>query len=133
MLGALAAARVAHKLIDMREQKGAHPRIGAMDVCPFIPIKNISMEECIELSKRFGKLLSQELDVPVYLYGESQALVYRKELSSIRLGEYEMLNTKMSDPKFVPDFGTTEFRPKYFYFFMKSNHFFYILNLKVWS
>jgi glutamate formiminotransferase len=70
------------------------------------------MQECLELSKRFGKLLSEELDIPVYLYGESQPLGYRKELSSIRLGEYEKLNEKLKDSRFLPDFGPNEFRPK---------------------
>ena len=59
-----------------------------MDVCPFIPVKNITIEECVDLSKRFAKLLSQELDVPVYLYGESQRLKHRKELGDIRKGLY---------------------------------------------
>ncbi len=70
------------------------------------------MQECLELSKRFGKLLSEELDIPVYLYGESQPLGYRKELSSIRLGEYEKLNEKLKYSRFLPDFGPNEFRPK---------------------
>lgn len=63
------------------------------------------MEECIELSKRFAKLLSDELDVAVFLYGESQPLAYRKELSSIRAGEYEKLCERLKDPQFKPDFG----------------------------
>jgi glutamate formiminotransferase / formiminotetrahydrofolate cyclodeaminase len=71
------------------------------------------MEECIDLSKRFAKLLSDELDIPVYLYGESQNLTHRKELSSIRNGEYEGLSEKLKDPKFTPDFGPTELRPKW--------------------
>lgn len=73
----------------------------------------LSIDDCIELSKRFGKLLSEELDVPVFLYGESQPLEYRKELSSIRQGEYEALKEKLNDPKMKPDFGPVEFRPKY--------------------
>ena len=61
-------------------------KLGAMDVCPFIPIKNISIEDCVELSKAFAQLLSEELDIPVYLYAESQPLKYRSELSDIRQG-----------------------------------------------
>lgn len=112
--GALNAARVGHKLIDMSQQKGSHPRVGAMDVCPFIPVKNINIEECVDISKRFGELLSKELDVPVYLYAESQQLSYRKELGDIRKGEYEALEDKLkNDEKMKPDFGPTEFRPRY--------------------
>ncbi len=62
--GAMAAARIAYQLIDMQVQTGEHPRIGAMDVCPFIPVKNVSMAECVELSKEFALLLSSELNVP---------------------------------------------------------------------
>ena len=106
--GALNAARVAFKLINMETQKGSHPRIGAMDVCPFIPIRNIGIDECVELSKRFGALLASELNVPVYLYAESQPLKYRAELSSIRQGEYEKLREKLLDAKMRPDYGPCE-------------------------
>lgn len=111
--GALNAARVGHKLIDMREQKGSHPRIGAMDVCPFIPVKNISIAECVEISKKFAELLSKELDVAVYLYGESQELSHRKELGDIRKGEYENLEKRLQNDDMRPDFGPTEFRASY--------------------
>jgi len=93
--GALAAARVAHSLIDMRKHAGTHPRVGALDVCPFIPVKNTTLDECIELSKQFGKRLADELAVPVYLYGKSQPRIYRQELSAIRKGEYEALVEKL--------------------------------------
>lgn len=72
-----------------------------------------SIQECVELSKRFGKRLSEELDVPVYLYAESQPLKWRAELPSIRKGEYEALCEKLSDEKWRPDYGPCEFRPRY--------------------
>ena len=113
--GALAAARCAFNLIDMQEQHGEHPRVGAMDVCPFIPIRNITMEECVQLSKRFAKLLADELNVPVYLYGESQPNTERKELSQIRQGEYESLRDRFDnkDTSLAPDFGPCQFVPRF--------------------
>lgn len=113
MQGALNAAKVGHKLIDMRLQKGSHPRVGAMDVCPFIPVKNITIDECVEISKKFAKLLSETLDVSVYLYGDSQELSYRRELGDIRKGEYEGLEEKLKDERMKPDFGPVESRPTY--------------------
>lgn len=97
----------------MRLQKGSHPRVGAMDVCPFIPVKNTTIQECVEISKKFAALLSQELDVSVYLYGEAQELGYRRELGDIRKGEYEGLADKLKDEKMKPDFGPLELRPAY--------------------
>ena len=87
------------------------------------------MEECIELSKRFAKLLSDELDVPVFLYAESQTLNHRKELSQIRLGEYEMLSERLKDSKFTPDFGNSI--SICIYIFLQLNFFFIkvLLNL----
>lgn len=107
--GVLAAARVAYKLIDMSNQKGEHPRIGALDVCPFIPVKNVTMEECVECSKEFGKRLAEELNVPVYLYEEASNLDYRKSLPDIRKGEYEGLQNKILLPEWKPDYGPANF------------------------
>jgi glutamate formiminotransferase / formiminotetrahydrofolate cyclodeaminase len=111
--GALAAARTAQLLINMEKQKGEHPRLGAMDVCPFIPVRNISVKDCVELSKKFGKMLADQLNIPVYLYGESQTKDYRKELPAIRQGEYEGLKEKLKDSRWAPDFGPAEFRPSF--------------------
>ncbi|MCX7909906.1 MAG: glutamate formimidoyltransferase [Ignavibacteria bacterium] len=111
--GALNAARVAKKLIDMRKHKGEHPRIGALDVCPFVPVANVSMEECVECSKEFGKRLAEELSVPVYLYEFAQPLEYRKKLPQIREGEYEGLPEKIKKPEWKPDFGPAEFVPEW--------------------
>ena len=75
----------------MRTQKGEHPRMGAMDVCPFVPVANVTMEECVECSKEFARRASEELDIPFYLYEEAQEKTYRKRLPDIRHGEYEAL------------------------------------------
>ena len=102
---ALKAARVAYELIDMRTHHGAHPRIGALDVCPFVPVSGITMEECVTISKDFGKKLSEELNVPVYLYEKSATCPERQSLADIRAGEYEGLEAKLADLAWQPDFG----------------------------
>ncbi|XP_038076531.1 formimidoyltransferase-cyclodeaminase-like [Patiria miniata] len=111
--GALNMARVAARLIDMRHHHGEHPRMGALDVCPFIPVCNVTMEECVQCAKEFGQQLSQELSIPVYLYAEAATEEKRKLLSSIRAGEYEKLATKLADPDWLPDFGAAEFVPSW--------------------
>ncbi|MEJ5286800.1 MAG: Glutamate formimidoyltransferase [Candidatus Kapaibacterium sp.] len=111
--GALNAARVARKMIDMRKHKGEHPRIGALDVCPFVPVANVTMEECVECAKEFGRRLAEELDVPVYLYEYAQPLDYRKRLPQIREGEYEGLAEKIKQPEWKPDFGPARFVPEW--------------------
>lgn len=109
--GALAAARVAREKIDMRTQKGEHPRMGALDVCPFVPVANVSMEECVEISKKFAARAAAELKIPLYLYEHSQTLEYRKKLPQIRKGEYEGLPEKIVQPDWKPDYGPAEFVP----------------------
>ena len=104
-------AKCAVELIDMRTHKGSHPRMGAVDVVPFIPVKNITTEEAVEIAKEFGKYLG-ELGVPVYFYEDAQEREYRKTLPSIRKGQYEALEEKMKDPKWVPDEGPKEFNAK---------------------
>ena len=93
------------ELIDMRLHKGQHPRIGAVDVVPFIPIKNVTMEDCVRLARRFGKTLAEERGVPVYLYGEAATEPERRDLDWIREGEYEKLPEMMAKPERKPDFG----------------------------
>lgn len=110
--GALALSRIAAKNIDMKVQKGEHPRLGAIDVVPFIPVKNCTMQDCIEVSKKYGKLAAEELNVPVYLYEESASVPERKNLANVRKGEYEGLKEKLSTPGWEPDFGTSEFNPE---------------------
>jgi len=104
-------AKCAVELIDMRNHKGSHPRMGAVDVVPFIPVKNITTEEAVEIAKEFGKFLGEQ-GVPVYFYEDAQEKEYRKTLPSIRKGQYEALEEKMKDPKWAPDEGPKEFNPK---------------------
>jgi len=110
--GALAVSKAAAKFIDMRNHKGEHPRLGAIDVVPFIPVKNVSTEECVKLSEEYGDRIAKELHLPVYLYESAARRVERKNLSDIRKGEYEGLEEKLKDPEWFPDFGTNEFNPK---------------------
>ncbi|MEM2675974.1 MAG: glutamate formimidoyltransferase [Candidatus Bathyarchaeia archaeon] len=98
-------------LIDMRTHKGQHPRIGAVDVVPFIPIKNVTMEDCIRLARKFGRTLAQERGVPVYLYGEAATKPERRDLDWIREGEYERLAEMMAKPERKPDFGPSKPHP----------------------
>ncbi|KAI8793370.1 hypothetical protein BgiMline_003381 [Biomphalaria glabrata] len=109
--GAMNAARVAHQLIDMRTHQGEHPRMGALDVCPFIPVQDVNMEDCVRCAKMFGERLAIELGVPVFLYGAASETEYRKTLPQIRAGEYEALPDKLKDPQWKPDFGLPDFVP----------------------
>ncbi len=101
--------KTATEVIDMSKHKGAHPRMGATDVCPFIPISNVSDEECIDLSKKIGQRVGEELSIPVYLYEHSAQTPERKSLPDIREGEYEGLAEKLKDIKWKPDFGPAKF------------------------
>lgn len=107
--GALKLCQIATKYIDMRKHKGEHPRLGAIDVVPFIPIKNVTMDECVEISKIFGKKLYDKLNIPVYFYEYSATNDERKNLANIRKGEYEGLREKILDPNWKPDVGEPVF------------------------
>lgn len=111
--GALAGARAARQKIDMRSHTGEHPRFGAMDVCPFIPVAHVTMEECVEISKKFARLAAEELQVPFFLYEASSDKDYRKKLPDVRKGEYEALEDRLKDPKWTPDFGPAQFVPEW--------------------
>ena len=102
----------AAELIDMSKHKGEHPRMGATDVCPFIPVTNISMEETAEWSKKLAAKVGGELNIPVYLYEEAQKDKSRSNLSVIRAGEYEGFFKKIKEPQWKPDFGPSEFNTK---------------------
>ena len=102
----------AAELIDMRKQKGAHPRMGATDVCPFIPVSEVSWEEAIECAKSLGKRVAEELKIPVYLYERAASEPSRSNLSIIRAGEYEGFFEKIKQPAWKPDFGPSEFNAK---------------------
>ncbi len=108
---ALAAVKKSHELIDMRHYEGAHPRFGACDVCPVIPVSGVTMDECVEIAHELGKRLGEELDYPVYFYEYAATSPERRNLATVRSGEYEGLEAKLKDPKWKPDFGPAEFRP----------------------
>jgi glutamate formiminotransferase / formiminotetrahydrofolate cyclodeaminase len=102
----------AAELIDMRKHKGAHPRMGATDVCPFIPVSNISWEEAIACANKLGKRVGEELSIPVYLYERAAKNASRSNLSIIRAGEYEGFFEKIKGPAWKPDFGPSIFNEK---------------------
>ena len=108
---AFAAVKKSHELIDMRHHKGAHPRFGACDVCPVIPVSGVTMDECVEIAHDLGKKLGEELDYPVYFYEYAATSPERRNLATVRSGEYEGLEAKLKDPAWKPDFGPAEFRP----------------------
>jgi glutamate formiminotransferase/formiminotetrahydrofolate cyclodeaminase len=109
---AFRAIKKAAELIDMRKHKGAHPRMGATDVCPFIPVSNVSWEEAIECANRLGKRVGEELKIPVYLYEKAAKNKARSNLSVIRAGEYEGFFEKIKQPEWKPDFGPAVFNGK---------------------
>lgn len=111
--GAFRGIQAAAELIDMRQHAGEHPRMGATDVCPFIPISDVSMEECAELARRLGERVGRELSIPVYLYEAAQPNPARRNLADIRAGEYEGFVRKIRDPRWRPDFGPDELPPKH--------------------
>lgn len=99
-------------LINLDQHKGGHPRIGATDVVPFVPISGVSMETCVEMAKRLGKRVGEELQIPVYLYEEAATLPERKNLATIRKGQYELLKEVIaSDQNRIPDFGSRSLGP----------------------
>ena len=102
---AFAAAATARDLIDLRRHQGEHPRIGATDVVPLVPIEGITVAEAVELARSLGQRIARELEIPVYLYEEAATSPARRNLADIRRGEFEGLPAKMSDPAWAPDFG----------------------------
>jgi glutamate formiminotransferase/formiminotetrahydrofolate cyclodeaminase len=110
---AFEAVKKAYELIDMRQHSGEHPRQGAVDVCPFIPIAGATMEDCIECAKKLGARVAKELSIPVYLYEEAATAPHRKNLANIRAGEYEGIAQKITLPEWKPDFGEAVFNEKF--------------------
>lgn len=102
------AIQVAAEYIDMRQQSGVHPRIGATDVCPLVPLYGMTMEEADACAQQLAKRVGAELNIPVYLYEHSQIRHYRSALPQIRKGQYEGLKEKMKQPEWLPDFGPHE-------------------------
>ena len=109
---AFVAAKEASELIDMSAHHGEHPRIGACDVLPFIPISGITMEETVNISRHVAKRIGVRLNIPVYCYEESAYSALRRNLANCRAGEYEGLPEKLNDPKWQPDFGPAIFNVK---------------------
>jgi len=108
---AVRAGRAAAEHIDMRKHHGAHPRFGAMDVCPFVPVRDITMDEVADLAREAGRRLGDE-GLTIYLYEQAASAPHRKNLAEVRAGEYEGLPEKMRDPDWAPDFGPAEFQPR---------------------
>ncbi|OFX27101.1 MAG: glutamate formimidoyltransferase [Bacteroidetes bacterium GWA2_31_9b] len=109
---AFRAVKKAQELIDMRGHKGAHPRFGATDVCPLVPVANITMEETVEYARKLAKRIGDELNIPIYCYENAAFTEVRKNLANCRAGEYEGLKDKLSKPEWKPDFGPVEFNAK---------------------
>lgn len=109
---AFRAHKVAVERIDMTKHHGEHPRMGAADVTPFVPLQGVTMDDCVKLARELGERVGRELGVPVFLYEEAATCESRRNLSEIRAGEYEGLAQKLQDPKWKPDFGPAEFKPR---------------------
>ncbi|NNF05957.1 MAG: glutamate formimidoyltransferase [Candidatus Eisenbacteria bacterium] len=108
---AFAAIKTASEVIDMRNHSGAHARMGATDVCPFIPVSGMTMEDCAELARKLGERVAKELGIPIYLYEAAATREERRNLANVRAGEYEGLEQKLKDPEWAPDFGEAKFNP----------------------
>lgn len=109
---AFQAVKTAAQVIDMSTHSGAHPRMGATDVCPFVPVEGVTLEDCAELARRLGQRVGDELGIPVYLYEHAASRPERQNLAVVRKGEYEGLADKLKDPHWAPDFGPATFVPR---------------------
>ncbi len=109
---AFRAIAKAAEVLDMRGHRGAHPRLGATDVCPFVPVSGVTMEDCVRLASGLGRRVADELGIPVYLYEAAARTAERRNLAAVRAGEYEGLPEKLKDPRWAPDFGRPVFNPK---------------------
>lgn len=107
----LEAIGVAVELIDLNHHQGQHPRMGAIDVVPFIPIRNVTMEEAVALSKEVGKEVAKRYNLPVFLYEKSASAPHRENLAAVRKGEFEGMAEKIKQPEWHPDFGLAERHP----------------------
>ena len=102
----------ASTLIDMTRHQGAHPRMGALDVCPIVPVSGVSMDRCVEVARALGRRIAEALALPVYFYEHAATRPERRNLADIRAGEYEALERKLADPAWAPDAGPALFNPK---------------------
>lgn len=107
----IALAKKAAELIDLTKHEGEHPRMGAIDVMPFIPIKEATTQDCIELSKKVGKRIAEEVDIPVFLYESSASAPHRQNLAAIRKGQFEGMADKVQQEGWEPDFGGKRIHP----------------------
>jgi glutamate formiminotransferase/formiminotetrahydrofolate cyclodeaminase len=106
------AVKKASEIIDMRKHKGEHPRMGATDVCPLVPVANISMDETVEYARKLAEKIGDGLGIPVYCYENAAFKEERKNLANCRSGEYEGMPEKLKDPEWKPDFGPAEFNAR---------------------
>mgnify|MGYP001035702806 FL=1 len=109
---AFQAIAKAAQVIDMTKHHGAHPRIGATDVVPFVPVEGVTLEDCAKIARQVGERVGRELEIPVYLYEEAATRPERRNLANIRKGEYEGLEEKLKDPAWIPDFGPVKFNAR---------------------
>ncbi len=109
---AFQAIKKAAELIDMSKHSGAHPRMGATDVCPFVPVSGVTMDDCVAIAKKLGERVAKELNIPIYLYEAAATTAERRSLAWIREGEYEALPEKLKQDIYKPDFGKAEFNAK---------------------
>ena len=109
---AVRMARKAAALIDMSRHQGEHPRLGAIDVCPIVPVSGVTMAECVDIARALGRRLADELQIPIYFYEHAATRDERRSLASIRAGEYEGLPEKLANPTWVPDSGPPVFNPR---------------------
>ncbi len=108
---AVALAKKAAELIDLTQHQGEHPRMGAVDVVPFVPVKDVTKEECVELSKQVGRRIWEEANMPVFLYEDSASAPHRVNLASVRKGQFEGMAEKVLQPEWEPDFGGRTIHP----------------------
>ena len=109
---AFRAIKKAAEVLDMSQHQGAHSRIGATDVCPFVPVSGVTMEDCVQIAHDVGNRVADELGIPIYLYEEAAQKPERKNLANIRVGEYEGLAERLKDPEWAPDYGKPKFNAK---------------------
>jgi glutamate formiminotransferase/formiminotetrahydrofolate cyclodeaminase len=128
---AFRAIKVGVERIDMQKHHGEHARLGAVDVTPFVPVSGVTMDECVDLAKRLGKRVGEELHIPVYLYEAAASCEQRRSLPDIRAGEYEGLAKKLTDPAWKPDFGPAEFKPRSGAFVIGARRFLIAYNINL--
>jgi glutamate formiminotransferase/formiminotetrahydrofolate cyclodeaminase len=129
--GALNAARVARERIDMRTHSGEHPRMGALDVCPFVPVADVTMAECVAVAREFARRAAEALGVPIFLYEAAAEQDHRRTLPQIREGEYEGLAEKLKKQAWRPDFGPARFVPEWGATVTGARHFLIAYNVNI--